>query len=530
VTPPEVKTPIVPTTETPPPIVKTPQIPELLPTPPVIPEDRSLTKLITVTTPKPKDPGIVPPPPTDILTGEGRGSHRHATYSSLYTDKHRSRNIAHAGQVSLSADEIGLYNVPVEAVGNGADRKHPSAMVPAHPFTLASWKYEIPGKEVMIGHINYNHNPGPLEKLDQLGIHNGHRDKVTITGADGKKTTYEFDHNKTIDPNENKDWVSKVFAPGNPELKELVLVSCHGKFDRYTRHYADKFVVYMHEVKEKDSKVKTTGSSNTTNTSDGQTVEVKFGDVPNPLTPIDKPVVSPSFAPGKESVVVPTTVTEQKTVIATNTPTGAERNTVAAKEEKPVVTATTQTRTLTHSVEVLTNGSQTLANYYSKPFNVGVGLSGAKPTFVELGKTVPIVDNGRDYATSTLTGGLAFGSRYDASKTLSITDHGPYLSNQLYYDHKLGHLGSSNYTSLFASGGLSYQPDSRYNLQAYGALGLRQNIGNFSIYGGVGEYTANHLSPTMSPFAGASYKVNRSTSVNANWDGRSWTAGVGFHF
>jgi len=530
VTPPNDTTPPPPTTKNPPDVYKIPEIPVLLKTPPVIPEEHTSTRDITVSNPQPKDPGKTPPPPPGVFTGQGGdGPGMERKYKRLYTSGKYS---AHAGEESLTAPSIGLNHIKVNPVGTGAEmhlKGHRTEMVaPKQATHLGEWKHKVRGKTIIDGHVSFHETPGPLYKLADLGVHDGKPDQVVLEGKDGKKHTYEYvSHDIIKDPKDKNVW-KKVFAKGDPENPQLVLVSCTGPVSSRGLH-AWRIVDYLKEVKEPG----TNGTANvlTTNVDKQQTTQtetIKFADQTKAPAPLEKPVVTSSIGPAEKPAV-------------TTTSMSADNSGTTAPLDKPAVTSvipniqqagvtTKETHSPSHSVELLTNGSQTLVNYYSKDFNVGTGLNGAKPTFLEVGHTSTLLNNGRDYASNTITGGLAFGSQFNTSKTLSITDHGPYISNQLYYDHRLNRTDGTNNTFLFANGGLSYQPSSHYNLQAYGSLGLRQDFGKLSLYGGAGDYSANHLSPTISPFAGASYRINKATTFDVNYSGRSWMAGVGIHF
>jgi sortase (surface protein transpeptidase) len=527
VPPPKEVTPVPPTTEHIPGVTETPAIPVLLKTPPVDPEDRSFTRDITVTNPKPKDPGITPPPPTGVFTGQGHeGPAMERRYKQLYTSGKYS---AHPGEENLSAPSIGLNHIKIDHVGTGADehlKKHRTEMVAPHdPYHLGEWKYDLGSKTVIAAHVAFKGTPGPLYELKNLGVHNGVPDRVTLEGKDGKKTTYEYVSTETVkDPKDKKIW-DKVFTKSTADRKELVLVTCSGKVDSHGLH-TERIIDHLQEVTEPGASTEKNNAVVADDKHATQNVVIKFGDAPNPLDPPKMPIITMATAPGEKSDVSTTT-----SAVGDNNSTVTPVNPPIVEKVPPVTgVATKETHSPTHTVELQTNGSQTLVNYYSKDLNAGVGLNGAKPTFVEIGHTSTLLNNGRDYLQNTVTGGLAFGSQFNTSRTLSITDHGPYLANQLYYDHRLGRTDGSNNTYLIASGGLSYQPESRYNVQGYGALGLKQDIGNFSLYGGAGDYSANRLSPTISPFAGASYRINKTASVNVNYDGRSWTAGVGIHF
>src|SRR5277367_1674720 len=119
ITPPPIDTtPIIPNTKNPPTVLETPEIPVLLKTPPIIPTERNFTKDITVSDPKPKDPGLVPPPPTGVFTGQGGdGPEMERKYKRLYTSGKYS---AQSGEENLSAPSLGLNHIKVEPVGTGA--------------------------------------------------------------------------------------------------------------------------------------------------------------------------------------------------------------------------------------------------------------------------------------------------------------------------------------------------------------------------------------------------------------------------
>ena len=179
-------------------------------------------------------PLVLTPPPHDTPTGVFTGLHT-GNIASMQEKYREHYNIQRAGnQENLSAPSIGLNHVPVEKVGTGKEEhhyeaKHGDDMVPPRdPFHLGEWKHDIPGKTIIAGHVSFGSNPGPLYKLDHLGIHHGRPDQVTLQGADGTSTAYTYQHHEIVkDPKDQNTW-NRIFAPGDPAHPQLVLVTCTG--------------------------------------------------------------------------------------------------------------------------------------------------------------------------------------------------------------------------------------------------------------------------------------------------------------
>lgn len=215
---------------------------------PSAPEQRQ-TSLTIQQLPEQPTP-VIPtfPTPTGVFTGQGRDNARaERIYKENYsTGEHATPNHAH-----LVSKAIGL-NVDIDLVGTGKDRgmkSHQTEMVsPKDPYHVGQWKYNVPGKTILAGHVSFKGTPGPMYELRKLGVHNGVSDTVTLESADGKKTNYVF-AGRTIlkDPNDIETW-KKVFAPGNPNNKELVMVTCCGPVDSNGLHKW-RLIVHLNEVK-----------------------------------------------------------------------------------------------------------------------------------------------------------------------------------------------------------------------------------------------------------------------------------------
>ena len=229
--------------------------------PPVIPPVVRTPEPIPIK-PIPLEPPHMPPlrpsephlpghkPPTGVFTGSGDVGKNAA---QVYANKFGSGHEMSAHHEHLIAPKIGL-KVDVDAVGTGKDagrHMHQTEMVtPKEHDHLGQWKYDVPGKMIIAGHVKYHGEPGPMFKLRELGVHDGVKDTVVIEGADGKRTTYEY-AGRTIlkDPHDQKTW-DKVFAPGDPEHKQLTLVTCAGPVDRHGLHQW-RLIVNLNEVKDK---------------------------------------------------------------------------------------------------------------------------------------------------------------------------------------------------------------------------------------------------------------------------------------
>ncbi len=280
VVPPVVPPPHVPPLEPPPPIPKIPTVPEqhtpVVPpiVPPVVPHpDKPHGDIPPPVVPPPVVPPVhVPPhtplhpPPTGVFTGQGgvhSKSESEQAYNVLYSagkqaSAHHMHLISEAlGQTDAAGKRTALH-VDIDMVGTGKDmglKKHQTEMVaPRDPFHAGEWKYSDPektGKTIIAAHVSYNHKPGPFYDLHNLGIHNGVRDQVSIEGADGKKTTYEFTGREVIkNPQDQKVW-DRVFAPGDPKHKELELLTCAGPVVHGVHKW--RLIDHLREVQPKDA-------------------------------------------------------------------------------------------------------------------------------------------------------------------------------------------------------------------------------------------------------------------------------------
>lgn len=215
---------------------------------PANPEQRQ-TSLIIQQLPEQPVP-VIPtfPTPTGVFTGQGRDS---ARADRIYRDNYSTGERATPNHAHLISKAIGL-NVDIDLVGTGKDRKmkaHQTEMVaPRDPHHIGQWKYDVPGKTILAGHVSFKGTPGPMYELRKLGVHNGISDTVTLESADGKKTNYVF-AGRTIlkDPHDQETW-KKVFAPGNPDKKELVMVTCCGPVDSNGLHKW-RLIVHLREAK-----------------------------------------------------------------------------------------------------------------------------------------------------------------------------------------------------------------------------------------------------------------------------------------
>ncbi len=215
---------------------------------PASPEQRQ-TSLVIQQLPEVPKPKV----PTGVFTGQGAdGARADRLYKENYsTGEHATPHHAH-----LISKTIGL-NTDIDLVGTGKDRGmrgHQTEMVsPQDPFHVGQWKYDVPGKTIIAGHVSFKGTPGPLYELRKLGVHNGISDTVTLESADGKKTNYAF-AGRTIlkDPNDQEAW-NKVFAPGNPDKKELVMVTCCGPVDSHGLHKW-RLIVHLNEVQPQPNK------------------------------------------------------------------------------------------------------------------------------------------------------------------------------------------------------------------------------------------------------------------------------------
>ena len=500
---PTLPVPITPVFVTPPGEVTIPNLPktEIVIPDPIVPIDQTVVRIIKETPPTHN----VPP---DILTGDSpKGRHGGPRYDQ-----------ASAGQESLTAPAIGLNHARIDHIATSETKP----LKPEHPYALAEAD-GVPNhdKTVIAAHVTYN-GSAPFLHLDKLVSDyekKGVRDEVTIDTPEGK-TTYKYDHKEIVkNPKTHKDWLYRAFASGNPDSKELVLVTCTGEFDSKIRHYKDKLVVYLRDVNATGPNANVNEAVASTFTHPGTYSEqVKVNTNPNPA-------LKPSVSTGDLQSVNPT---EKPVPVVTSTvqvdgsPAGAVVNNL-----KPVTTSDgTASSPSVHAYSVLSDGQHTFLNSYGKNINLGLSLNGLNPASVEASHTDILKNKNGSFIDNTAGVGLGFSS---INSTLSVPSikSGVYGFDAIYAQQKLGNPNSLNGTSLFETGTLGA---SRYGLTESLAGGGKLTFKDrYTLYGGA-ELDLSSGRSRVTPLLGASIGLNKrnTTSFEVNYDGNRVTAGFVF--
>jgi LPXTG-site transpeptidase (sortase) family protein len=141
----------------------------------------------------------------------------------------------------LRIPKLGLA-ATVEAVGLGSDGE---MVMPENP-QIAAWyrsgsKLGEKGNLVIAGHLDSKTGPAVFYRLAQLTA----GDKITITDQNNQEFLFIVVKKETYD--EDQFPVNEVF--GSSDRPRLNLITCRGRFDRATKRYTKRVVVFS-ELKE----------------------------------------------------------------------------------------------------------------------------------------------------------------------------------------------------------------------------------------------------------------------------------------
>jgi len=520
--------PIYPETTFIPPVITNPGVKPITIPDPIIPETEKLRTVVKVTPPPPDKPEKTTPPPTGVFTGDGKkGNHMQQKYYELYTSGNHS---AHRGQESLTAPSIGLNHIVVDAVGTGTEehhftRSHSTDMVPPRdPHHLGEWKHEVPGKTIIAGHVEFGGTPGPLYNLRNLGVHNGKPDEVTLESASGKKDTFRFSGSEILkDPKDQKAW-DRVFAPGDPNHKLLVLVTCCGPLiseDDIKKEPALKGSLGLHKWRRIDYLYERPTANSQINNGEikdpkgEKSVEIKFengiptANVKSADQPQGQTVNNLQGVSGNQHA--------DGTTVVQSVPDASKTTTTKLyAQPSDQLKGTSQ-----HAIVSLTqSGNQTMLDATSKPINLHVGAVNGDPNYFGVGHTFVLKNTAKDQLTFEGIGGYSTG-RSSSSTLFSANDKGFSLTGDLSYSHSL-----SRNTSLFGNVYSTYAPGSDYKTQLGTQLGLDYRVGRLSLYGGAGDYFSSGHGSSLKPFAGASYELNKNLSLYGGTDGQKPYVGI----
>ena len=131
----------------------------------------------------------------------------------------------------------------VEAVGLGTDGE---MAMPENPETVAWYKLGNKlgekGNVVIAGHLDSKTGPAIFYRLPELGI----GEEIIVADQNNKEFHFVVVKKETYD--EDKFPVGEVF--GESDKPRLNLITCRGRFDRTTKRYTKRIVVYT-ELKER---------------------------------------------------------------------------------------------------------------------------------------------------------------------------------------------------------------------------------------------------------------------------------------
>jgi len=538
-------TPLQPVTGDAPVIPNAPPSPSRIPThltevqeyqahfgPPTLPEQKpaALTIQHIPDLPEPKVPRFETP--TGVWTGQGiRDAAFEAKYKAEFSSgKHTSNHHEH-----LLSDAIGL-KVDVDQVGTGKDRgwtKHATEMVIGDPFHAGQWHHEGPGNTVIAAHVSFKGNPGPFAELRNLGMHgHGAKDTVTLESADGKRTTYAYSDRTILkDPHDQKTW-DKVFAPGDPEHKQLHLVTCCGPLDSHGL-YKWRLIVELNEVKPHDANALAPGAKHFDLTHKDATTPLSTPrpvDATTPLTnskPIDattpltnsKPIDATTPLTNSKPIDATTPLTTSKPIDATTPLT----NSKPIDATSPLSTSTPVDATTPHqsanSIDVITTAAngvtpQTRIIYDSRRAHGNLsGISaelGADQNGLSYAAVGPnfTFQHDRTIATANLRLGLGTGHLIQSADLPIRGTSGVSLSSQFVVAQQL-----TDNTRVYAGGALGFQPGNHIGYQGFLETGVTHNFRKLGVGAAYQESKVDGFSPTSYAVLRASYHLTKSTDL-----------------
>ncbi|HEX8923730.1 MAG TPA: class F sortase [Patescibacteria group bacterium] len=136
----------------------------------------------------------------------------------------------------LSIPKLGI-EAPIEEVGMDAS----GAMDIPQKANDTAWYKLGPkpgqmGSAVIDGHVDWYSGPAVFFRLNELNIN----DIVRVTAADGKKYTFRITDKKRFD---DKNFpIAEVFTKN--DAKRLNLITCVGTFDKKTKNYSQRLVIF----------------------------------------------------------------------------------------------------------------------------------------------------------------------------------------------------------------------------------------------------------------------------------------------
>jgi hypothetical protein len=143
--------------------------------------------------------------------------------------------------VSIQLPARGV-DAPIVPTATGSDG---ALAIPDPPSTIGWWSPgalagAASGTTVLVGHVDSAAaGPGTFAVLRQVAV----GERVELRGADGRTLAYRVVARRQLG---KADLPADLFAHRGPP--RLVLITCGGRFDRTTGHYADNVIVYTEPV------------------------------------------------------------------------------------------------------------------------------------------------------------------------------------------------------------------------------------------------------------------------------------------